>query len=116
MRKKSKRDCIADLIRDNPIITQSEIRPKLKDLGYDKVSSSEVSDARRKLGLIAPLKLRPMTIDDVHSISDLPAVLGITIKETIEICEILQKRSVAMGGIGKVIEALRVLNKFTSVN
>ena len=115
MRKKSKRDHIADLIRDNPTIIQSEIRSKMKELGYDKVGSSDVSDARRKLGLIAPLKIKPLTIDDVHRISTLPVSLGYSIKETIEICEVLQQRSIEMGGLGKVIEALLALNKFTSV-
>lgn len=56
-----------------------------------------------------------LTIEDIHSISTLPASLGCSVKESIEICEVLQQRSIEMGGLGKVIEALWALNKFTSV-
>ncbi len=87
----------------------------MKERGYDKVGSSDVSSARRKLGLIAPLKIKPLTLEDIHSIATLPESLGYSIKETIDICEVLQLRSIEMGGLGKVIEALRALNRFTSV-
>lgn len=78
---KPKRDHIVDHLRQNPAATQGEIRDALAKLGIDKVGSSDVSEARRKLGLIAPTKTKQLTVDEV----------------------------------GRLIEALQLLTKFTSV-
>ena len=97
------------------ILRKPEVAKQLKSFGFEKTGSSEVSDVRKKLGITAPTRMKPLTLDDVDSVSDIPAILGVTTMETIEICEVLQNRSMEIGGLNRLTEALRALNKFTSV-
>jgi hypothetical protein len=114
--KTTKRDLLVEYIRANQSAQQAEIRDAmLKQHKITRVGSSDISEARRKLGLLPPRTIRPITLDDVQSVVDVPGILGVSLKETIEICELLDRRSLETGGLKRMTDCLKALSKFQSV-
>lgn len=120
--RKTKRGHIIDFLTDNPALSFEEVRKKLLALGFEKFGSSELSDCRRKLGLIPDARTRsrkvnlgPLTIHELEQICDLPDILGVEMKEAIQICEAVAQYAAKVGGLPRLSEALQIVARFNSV-
>jgi len=92
----------------------SEVNERLEKLGILPSSSSQISLARRRLGLPKRNLLgskKNIGLDDLEKVKPLPAILGYTIPETIEIIQAVEKHCLGVGGIPRAIEALKTLEK-----
>lgn len=112
MKKPTQEVCI-EILKKNPEATQREVNAELKKIGYSAAMSSMVSAARKKLGIgkrVYP-NMGDLKIDDVIKSGEVPAVLGISIKETIETIDVLAERSMEFGGMNRLRDALELLRK-----
>ena len=111
--KNAPQSVIIELLKKNGNMTRQQILEALQGQ-YTHALSSVISEARRKVGVASGVSVikKPVGLEEVEKSAELPAILGYTTKETIEILEAVNRFALDMGGIPRVIEALKVLQKF----
>jgi hypothetical protein len=115
--KHAPQSLVLEIVRANPSIKAAKLREAIEAQGYQSYVSSTLSAVRRKLGVVAkaPGLNKAVTLVDVEVAADLPSVLGISVKETLETCQNVEHIALKLGGLQRLIEALTALQKFTKL-
>ena len=111
--KNAPQSVIIELLKKNGYMTRQQILEALEGQYTDALSSA-ITSARQKVGLSLGVtsQKKPVLLEEVEKSAELPAILGYTTKETIEILEAVNRFALDMGGIPRVIDSLKVLQKF----
>jgi len=105
---------VMEAIKHDTNMDMNQVNEKLAELGFTSSYSSQISLARRKLGIPKRTNHKQgsrIQLEDLEKIKDLPTVLGYTIPETIEIIQAVEKHCLQVGGTGRAIEVLKKLEQ-----
>lgn len=106
---------VLEILKVDRDLDQPAINAKLNALGFASTYSSMISSARKKLGIARRGYQDSDSVTKMLEVANIPDLLGVSIKEAIEIVEILILRSEDFGGLKGLLFALKRLHEIKEV-